>query len=238
VSRSKRLTRAASARCLLRGMPHQVSKLTILITWRIWMRPYLPRRNLGIVIDRWGSLSCAWRPTDSELRRWPVDPTSGNVKLLLPPRQSRGNSHYCLVAAPRRAPRRETKSLRGRCSMARPSGSPLVAYHAFAPTPNRVTFTIIRAPNDGHNCCPWGGRSHEKRPDAQPVAIFPPGACAQPTARAGKCRWTGGAVQKIPATEAAARLRPDFAKVHYFQWFNRLRRMYGALRRMTSTHGQ
>src|SRR6516225_1296660 len=60
---------------------------------RIWMHPYLPRRNLRIVIHRWGSLSCAWRPTDSELHRWPVDPTSGNVKLLLPPRQSRGNSH-------------------------------------------------------------------------------------------------------------------------------------------------
>src|SRR6516162_8865564 len=64
---------------------------------RIWMHPYLPRRNLRIVIHRWGSLSCAWRPTDSELHRWPVDPTSGNVKLLLPPRQSRGNSHYGLV---------------------------------------------------------------------------------------------------------------------------------------------
>src|SRR6516162_7077423 len=64
---------------------------------RIWMHPYLPRRNLRIVIHRWGSLSCAWRPTDSELHRWPVDPTSGNVKLLLPPRQSRGNSHYGLA---------------------------------------------------------------------------------------------------------------------------------------------
>jgi hypothetical protein len=63
---------------------------------RIWMHPFLPRRNLRIVIHRWGSLSCAWRPTDSELHRWPVDPTSGNVKLLLPPRQSRGNSHYGL----------------------------------------------------------------------------------------------------------------------------------------------
>src|SRR6516225_6805662 len=66
---------------------------------RIWMHPCLPRRNLRIVIHRWGSLSCAWRPTDSELHRWPVDPTSGNVKLLLPPRQSRGNSHYGLVGA-------------------------------------------------------------------------------------------------------------------------------------------
>src|SRR6516164_8196644 len=64
---------------------------------RIWMHPYLPRRNLRIVIHRWGSLSCAWRPTDSELHRWPVDPTSGNVKLLLPPRRSRGNSHYGLA---------------------------------------------------------------------------------------------------------------------------------------------
>src|SRR6516162_8741001 len=63
---------------------------------RIWMHPYLPRRNLRIVIHRCGSLSCAWRPTDSELHRWPVDSTSGNVKLLLPPRQSRGNSHYGL----------------------------------------------------------------------------------------------------------------------------------------------
>ena len=44
-----------------------------------------------------GSILCAWRPADSELHRWPVDPTSGNVKLLLPPRQSRGNSHYGLV---------------------------------------------------------------------------------------------------------------------------------------------
>jgi hypothetical protein len=35
--------------------------------------------------------------TDSELHGWPVDPTSGKVKLLLPPRQSRGNSHYGLA---------------------------------------------------------------------------------------------------------------------------------------------
>ena len=62
----------------------------------MWMHPYLSRRNLRIVIHQWSSFSCAWRPTDSELHRWPVDPTSGNVKLLLPPRQSRGNSHYGL----------------------------------------------------------------------------------------------------------------------------------------------
>ena len=37
--------------------------------------------------------------TDSELHRWPGDPTSGNVKLLLPPRQSRGNSHYGLESS-------------------------------------------------------------------------------------------------------------------------------------------
>ena len=61
------------------------------------MHPYLPRRNLRIVIHRWGSFSCAWRPTDSELHRWPVDPTSGYVKLLLPPRQSWGNSCFGLA---------------------------------------------------------------------------------------------------------------------------------------------
>jgi hypothetical protein len=85
---------------LLRRMSHQVPKLTTLITCVSgYLHPYLPRRNLRIVIHRWGSLWCAWRPTDSEFHRWPVDPTSGNVKLLLPPRQSRGNSHYGLGLA-------------------------------------------------------------------------------------------------------------------------------------------
>jgi hypothetical protein len=124
MSRSKRLTRAASARCPICSVErcinceaHHVDNV------RMWMHPYLPRRNLRIVIHRWGSFSCAWRPTDSELHRrnlrivihrwgsfscawrptdselhrWPVDPTPGNVKLLLPPRQSRGNSHYGLA---------------------------------------------------------------------------------------------------------------------------------------------
>jgi hypothetical protein len=39
-----------------------------------------------------GLLSCAWRLTVRSLVDGPRVPTSGYVKLLLPPRQSRGNS--------------------------------------------------------------------------------------------------------------------------------------------------
>jgi len=43
-----------------------------------------------------GLLSCAWRLTVRSLVDGPRVPTSGYVKLLLPPRQSRGNSHFGL----------------------------------------------------------------------------------------------------------------------------------------------
>src|SRR6185369_8252705 len=42
------------------------------------------------------SLSCAWRLTSRDLHRWT---TAVNVKLLLPPRQSRGNSFADATAA-------------------------------------------------------------------------------------------------------------------------------------------
>src|SRR5580700_6576626 len=47
-----------------------------------------------------------------------------------------------------RAARREMK-LACPCSMARPPGSRMLAYHAFAPAPNRVTFAISHPSNDG-----------------------------------------------------------------------------------------
>ena len=43
-----------------------------------------------------GLLSCAWRHTVRSRVDGPRVPTSGYVKLLLPPRQSRGNSHFGL----------------------------------------------------------------------------------------------------------------------------------------------
>jgi hypothetical protein len=43
-----------------------------------------------------GLLSCAWRLTVWSPVHGPREPTSGYVKLLLPPRQSRGNSLVCL----------------------------------------------------------------------------------------------------------------------------------------------
>jgi hypothetical protein len=44
-----------------------------------------------------GLLSCAWRLTVRSLVDGPREPTSGYVKLLLPPRQSRGNSYVGLA---------------------------------------------------------------------------------------------------------------------------------------------
>jgi hypothetical protein len=44
-----------------------------------------------------GLFSCAWRLTVRSLVDGARESTSGYVKLLLPPRQSRGNSHVGLV---------------------------------------------------------------------------------------------------------------------------------------------
>ena len=47
-----------------------------------------------------GLLSCAWRLTVWSPVHGPREPTSGYVKLLLPPRQSRGNSLVGLDGSP------------------------------------------------------------------------------------------------------------------------------------------
>src|ERR1700730_2143802 len=52
-----------------------------------------------MVIRRLDSLSCAWQLAIRSLVDGPREPTAGYVKLLLPPRQSRGNSHFGLVEA-------------------------------------------------------------------------------------------------------------------------------------------
>ena len=59
-----------------------------------------------MVIRRWDSLSCAWQLAVWSLVDGPREPTAGYVKLLLPPRQSRGNSHFGL------APYAPTQSVR------------------------------------------------------------------------------------------------------------------------------
>src|SRR6516164_6891038 len=82
---------------LLRGMLHTVAKLTMLITCVCGCTPICRGVIFASSSIDGTPFRVLWRPTDSELHRWPMDPTSGNVKLLLPPRQSRGNSHYGLV---------------------------------------------------------------------------------------------------------------------------------------------
>src|ERR1700730_10149606 len=49
-----------------------------------------------MVIRRLDSLSCAWQLAIRSLVDGSREPTAGYVKLLLPPRQSRGNSHFGL----------------------------------------------------------------------------------------------------------------------------------------------
>src|SRR6516225_5637458 len=86
---------------LLRGMLHTVAKLTMLITCVCGWTPICRGVIFASSSIDGTPFRVLWRPTDSELHRWPMDPTSGNVKLLLPPRQSRGNSHYGLADKPR-----------------------------------------------------------------------------------------------------------------------------------------
>src|SRR5439155_22748507 len=53
-----------------------------------------------IVIHRWNSSSFAWRFRIQKFVDGPTVSTAGYVKLLLPPRQSRGNSHWGLDVIP------------------------------------------------------------------------------------------------------------------------------------------
>src|ERR1700745_2421161 len=91
--------RNTSPRCFLNS-PYRVflRHLGMNTTW--YLHSHLVWLRL-VLVHRRTLLSCAWWLTSREFRRWT---TALNVKLLLPPRQSRGASFGRLVPRTRSSP--------------------------------------------------------------------------------------------------------------------------------------